>query len=281
MKENLRQSIGEALRTASADLRPISLTPRLDAEVIMTSALHRDRAYLLAHPEQTLSQDEQNKFAWGIEQRAREVPIPYITKHCEFYGLRFNVNRSVLIPRPETERLIEAALAWAEGRPNLHIIDVGTGSGAIAVTLAKHLPDAHVTAIDIESKILRLAQTNAERHGVADRIAFENDIIYVGEPGDLIAANLPYIPTAQLNRMPGYEPRAALDGGEDGLRIIRAVLRDIPHLMKEPSLLLLEIGAFDQAEAVSTMVRDILPGAEVRIIHDYAGLPRIVRVEKI
>jgi release factor glutamine methyltransferase len=275
------RTAGDALAEAVEALRAVSSSPRLDAEVLLAHVLGRDRAHLLAHPEAPLSAKQASLFTGMVECRAGEMPLAYLTGACEFYGLRFHVNARVLVPRPETEHLVEAAIAWAKGRPSPRIVDVGTGSGAIAVTLAKHLPAARVTATDTTKRVLKIAAQNAEQNGVADRIDFVRaDLLPPRcKPADLIAANLPYIPTAVLNRLPPHEPHEALDGGEDGLLPIKRLLRRAPKALKAESLLLLEIG-FGQADAVRALAADAIPGAQIDVIKDYAGHPRVVRVEQ-
>ncbi|MBN1287747.1 MAG: peptide chain release factor N(5)-glutamine methyltransferase [Anaerolineae bacterium] len=274
-------TIGEAIAQSTHTLRPASLTPRRDVETLLAHVLRTGRAHLAAHPERTLSDEQADVFRDYIARRAGEWPIAYLMGTQGFYGMDFYVTPDVLIPRPETEHLVGAALGWAMPRPALHVVDVGAGSGAIAVTLAVHLQPARVTAIDSSPEALRVARRNAGTHGVADRITFvEGDLLDpLTAPADLIAANLPYVPTRCLNRMPGIEPRAALDGGPDGLRCIARLLAQAPALLKAPGLLLLEIGGFGQVEAAGQMTCDAFPNAHIDLLHDYANLPRIIRVE--
>ncbi|MCZ7544523.1 MAG: peptide chain release factor N(5)-glutamine methyltransferase [Anaerolineae bacterium] len=172
-------------------------------------------------------------------------------------------------------------MAWAEGRRGLRIVDVGAGSGAIAVALAYHLPDAAVTAIDSSPAALEVARRNAAAHAVWDRVALvQGDLLApLDAPVDLIAANLPYVASKAFALLGTCEPRLALDGGPDGLQVIARLLEQAPPLLKDASLLLMEIG-YDQAEAVAARVRAALPGAAVSVLRDYAGHPRVVRVEK-
>ncbi len=262
-------------------MRPVSDTARLDAEVLLCHALGVERTALLAHPELLLTPEQSEAYRALVARSAAGEPVAYLVGYREFYGLRFEVTPDVLIPRPETEHLVEAALAWSKGRAGLHIVDVGAGGGAIAVTLAVHLPDAHVTAIDSSAAALAVAQRNAAVHGVAARVALVyGDLLGpLRAPVDLIAANLPYIPSAALNLLSTFEPRPALDGGPDGLRVIARLLEQAPPVLKDESLLLVEIG-FDQGDAVTALARAALPDARVSIIHDYAGHPRVVRSER-
>ena len=263
--------VGEALTQAVEVLRTASRSPRLDAEVLLSHVLGVDRTALLAHPERPLTPEQAAAYRALVARCAAGEPVAYLVGYREFYGLRFHVTPDVLIPRPETEHLVEGALAWARGRAGLQVVDVGAGSGAIAVALAVHLPGATVTAIDNSAAAL----------DVADRCAFVlGDLLApLRAPVDLIAANLPYVASDAFSLVATFEPRRALDGGPDGLRVIARLLAQAPPLLKDESLLLLEIG-YDQADAVTAMARDALPGAQVSVIHDYAGHPRVVRVEK-
>jgi release factor glutamine methyltransferase len=220
----------------------------------------------------------------------------------EFFGLDFVVTPDVLIPRPETELLVEQALEWwrnskSEIRNALlcrnpkseirNALDVGTGSGCIAIALAVHVPELHITATDISSAALVVARANAQKHGVADRIQFlQADLLNVPrstchvERCDLIVANLPYIPTGTLKTLEVYgkEPSLALDGGPDGLAFIRRLLQDAPGHLTPGGRVLLEIEA-SQGEAVRTLGRTIFPDAEVDILPDLAGHDRVLRIQ--
>lgn len=280
-----RLTISKAIVESTTILRPVSLTPRRDAEHLLAHLLDAGRAHLIAHPERRLTAEQTDVFRAHIARRAEEWPIAYLTGKQGFYGLELKVTPDVLIPRPETEHLVGAAIGWANQQTNvpLSVIDVGTGSGAIAVTLAVHLQHAHITAIDSSPPALALAQHNASIYNVQNRINFvEGDLLApVAQPADIIAANLPYVPTNQLNRIPNIEPRAALDGGPDGLEIIHRLLRQAPALMKEKSLLLMEIGAFNQAQTASRATRKAFASARVSLLHDYANRPRVIQVELI
>jgi release factor glutamine methyltransferase len=212
-------------------------------------------------------------------------PLAYLTGTRAFYGRDLIVTPAVLIPRPETEHLVEAALSWAQGRTGLRIADIGTGSGAIAVTLAAHLPDAQVWAVDVSPEALAVARQNAMRYNLLDRIVFAPgdllDPLRETGPLGLIAANLPYIPRAELDTLAvaRHEPRLALDGGVDGLDLIRLLLAQAPAVLAVHGLLLLEIGA-GQGMQVARMARDAFLDAQVQVIPDYAGHERVVRIER-
>jgi release factor glutamine methyltransferase len=211
-------------------------------------------------------------------------PLAYLTGHREFYGLDFLVDARVLVPRPETETLVDLARAHAHPHAPTRILDVGTGSGCLAVAVARHLPSAHVTATDISAGALAVARRNADRHGVSDRVTFvQSDLLsdcrLQTSSFTLLLANLPYIASSDLPRLPvsEHEPRLALDGGSEGLDLIRRLLADAPRVLSSNGGLLLEIGA-DQGQAVSALARTAFPAAQIRVHRDWAGLDRVVAI---
>ena len=217
--------------------------------------------------------------------------MAYLVGHKEFYGLDFVVDRRVLIPRPETELLVERAIALgrevlAASHPSLTIADVGTGCGCIAVALAVHLPQARVFATDRSPQALEVARENVRRHGVEDRVRLLcGDLLTPVPPEvrlDLIVANLPYVSRSELEALPRsvreYEPlETALDGGEDGLALIRRLLGEAPRRLAPGGAVLLEIGA-TQGPRVAELARRRFPGAEVRVLPDLAGRDRVVEI---
>lgn len=280
----------EALAWARAQLDAAPGAEPLDAALLLAHVLDLPRAALLAHPETPLSAGQRARFAALVTRRAAGEPVAYLTGRHAFYDRDFLVTPDVLIPRPETEHLIEAALNWARERADrgagLRVVDVGTGSGAIAVTLAAHLPDASLHAIDCSPAALEVARRNADRAGVAGRIAFHQGdllrpLLEAGERMDLIAANLPYIPSADLDTLDvaRYEPRLALDGGPDGLDAIRRLLEQATDALAASGLALLEIGAGQGARAAA-LAENAFPGAAIAVLADYAGHDRLLRVER-
>lgn len=241
--------------------------------------LGSSRAALLAHPEHTLTPDQLSDYQTLVHRRASGYPLPYLTGRIEFYGLEFEVTPEVLIPRPETETLVELALA----RQPATVVDVGTGSGCVAVSLAVHLPEATICAIEISPAALAVAQRNVERHGVADRVQLMVGDVLNPRPGpvDLIVSNLPYVSTGACSSLPtsvrDHEPRLALDGGPDGLVIVRRLLAQAPAVLRPGGGLLIEIGA-DQGEAASSLARTFFPQAAVRMHPDLAGHDRVLEV---
>lgn len=254
---------------------------------------------MLAHPEAPVGADAARRYRSDIERRAAGEPVAYIRGLKEFYGLAFEVDHRALIPRPETERLVELADAEVMGRlgavargadgPPLRIADIGTGSGAIAVALAVALRRHHaleaveIVATDISPDALGLAVENAVGHAVADRIRFEvADLLPAAAPRfDIVLANLPYVRSDVVPGLPrptSYEPVIALDGGPDGLAVIAGLVDRLPEVLAETGLALLEIGA-DQRDGVLALVAERLPGWRCTVELDLAGLPRVARIE--
>jgi release factor glutamine methyltransferase len=266
-------------------------TPRLDAEVLLAHSLGRDRTWLYLHFSDPLDEKQINKIEALLRRRERREPVAYIVGHKEFFGLDFEVTSAVLIPRPETELLVETAVQWSIINCQLSIvngkftiIDVGTGSGCIVVVLAKHLPDAAIFAVDTSPETLLLARRNAERNEVSSRITFlQGDLLGpLPEPVDLIVSNPPYVSRAEvaaaMPEVSRYEPRLALDGGEDGLEVIRRLLPQAREKLKPGGSLLIEIGA-SQGQAVRQLAQFHFPGAAVAVKKDLAGLDRLLVVK--
>jgi len=210
-----------------------------------------------------------------ISRRLNGEPLSYILGKREFYGLDFYVNPHVLIPRPETEHLVEKAIQLAKSIPSPIIADIGTGSGAIAIALAKHIEEAKILAVDISKKALATARSNAERHWCAGRISFlHGDLLEpLRHKPDIIVANLPYVKSAECNA--GGEPLIALDGGTEGISVIMRLCQSLPSHIKPTSHVLLEIG-MGQATRVTTALEELLPSRQTTLIKDLAGIDRIV-----
>ena len=295
-------TIAELLHAAVERLRASgSETPRLDAELLLARAIGTDRSGVLAYPEARVGDGQQVTFDAAVERRAAGEPVAYIRGFKEFYGLAFSADARALIPRPETELIVELAerevmdrLTLAPrpvGAQPIRVADVGTGSGTIAVALAaalrkrKALVDVEIIATDISPEALQLARENAVGHGVADRLRFvEADLLppVVSFPFDIMLANLPYIPSAEVDTLPvaaSFEPRIALDGGADGLETIGRLLERLPEVVATGATVLLEIGA-DQGDAVEALVAGMLPGWSSSVARDLAGRPRVVRIDR-
>jgi release factor glutamine methyltransferase len=300
-------TVGQLLRDAAVRLTESGTdTPRLDAEVLLGHVLRVDRATLLAGPEAGVGAEAAHEFADLVERRASGEPVSYIRGIKEFYGLALTMDRRALIPRPETETLVDLALARLTslltraprdaGEPLL-IWDVGTGSGAIAISVAVecrkrgYAGDVRIRATDGSSEALSLAVENAVVHGVADVIDFAtadltgeaNSTTTADQQGvDLLLANLPYIATDVVATLPiaaSFEPRAALDGGPDGLHAIGRLITELPHALAAGGTALLEIGA-DQGEAVPRLVADLGSGWQSVVHHDLAERPRVVEISR-
>jgi release factor glutamine methyltransferase len=270
-----------------------SQTP--DLQVLLAHVTGKNRAWVLAHPEAVLTPEQEQTFLALKARYEAGEPLPYLLGNWEFYGLDFYVSPDVLIPRPETELLIDSALAWARMRSatgaGLRFIDIGTGSGCIPVTLATRLPDAEISATDISPAALAVARLNAEKHGVAQRIAFHEADLFPGvaEPStvhrlpstfDLILSNPPYIPTETMLGLPiyGREPTLALDGGPDGMATIRRLLGRSKQRLAAGGTLLLEI-EYRQGAQVAALARENFPDADIHIHKDLAGLDRLLAID--
>lgn len=305
-----REALGvgiDRLRAAAVD------TPRLDAEVLFAYIAGVDRTGIRAHPEALVSDGQLDAFQRVVERRAAGEPVAYIRGMKEFHGLALTADPRALIPRPETERLVDLGLAetmrrLAEG-PRLaqgerlaegarepaalpvRIADVGTGSGAVAVALAvalrqRRVPaeDVTILATDVSPDALDLARENAVSHAVGDRVEFvEADLLPPGAAAcGVVLANLPYVRSAAMSDLPRpttYEPPSALDGGVDGLTLIARLLDRLPAALVPDGVAMLEIGA-DQGEAIRVLLDDRLPGWPARIETDLAGLPRVAVISR-
>jgi len=270
-------------------------SPHLDAELLLSHLLACNRAHLHAHPERPLTCEERRAFAGLIGRRAQREPVAYIMGHWEFYGLDFRIDRRVLVPRPETELLVELVVQYARERrahraivPDealaFSIADVGTGSGAVAIAIAVALSDALVYALDVSAEALQVAEANGQRHGVARRVILrQGDLLAaLDRRVDCIAANLPYVRSDERDGLPPeiarYEPWIALDGGADGLAHIRRLLEEAKDHLGPTGAIFLEIGAA-QGPDVMALARRAFPRADIRLHQDYAGHDRIVALK--
>lgn len=260
----------------------LSPSPALDARLLLEHALRRDHAYLIAHDDEQLTAGDLAAYRGLLARAAVDEPIPYIIGHAPFMGLEFSVTHDVLIPRPETEQLVEMAVAWGRGRGAIRIVDIGTGSGCIAISLACRLPEAEIMAIDVSSPALAVAATNATRHAPGRIDIRQADLLgTVAASFDLIVANLPYIAREEWPTLPigvkSYEPTLALDGGPDGLELVRRLLPQAAERLSPGGLALLEIG-WRQGKAAAALARASFPGADVKIETDFAGHDRIIAI---
>lgn len=249
----------------------------LEGEILLRHILGADRAGLFADLDGELTSPQFEDLMRLVERRSRGEPSAYITGRREFYGLDFKVDPRVLIPRPETELLVEKAIDYCRRFGYASVADIGTGCGCIAVCLAKNLPDVAIYAVDISPPALEVAAENCKEHGVNGRVElFKGDLLTpLPEPVDMIVANLPYVRKAEIIAV--FEPELALNGGEDGLDKIKALCAQAHGKLKKNGTLMLEIGQ-GQAAAVKSILRKTWPGADVEVIKDLAGIERVVGV---
>jgi release factor glutamine methyltransferase len=276
-------TIADALGWSIAQLQaePIG-PPRMAAEALLMHVLQRDRAFLHAHPEYELSAREQKQFEEIVTKRASGIPLQYITGHQEFWKLDFLVTPAVLIPRPETEHLVESALELIRAshinRPR--IVDVGTGSGCIILSVAQEIASAELHAVDISPEALAVAKENAERLRLADRVQFhEGDLLtgFLGAPDffDFVLSNPPYVGRSEADKVQRevreHEPDVAVFGGEHGLDVYERLIPQAHHVLKPGGYLLLEIGY-----SIENDVRSLLAAwRDVRSVPDLQGIPRV------
>ena len=260
-------------------------SPILDAEILLAHALRQNRAWLYAHPTNIPAQSHLDKFCNLLARREQREPVAYLVGHKEFFALDFEVTPHVLIPRPDTELLVETAIAMnnEQIKGGGRIVDVGTGSGCIAVTLAKHLPAVRLIAVDRSVAALSVARRNAVRHEVMDRISFvSGDLLQaLTGPFEMIVSNPPYVSRAELAdtspEVNQYEPHLALNGGKDGLNIVRRLLAQGQAQLKPGGSLLVEIGAA-QGNAVTHLAQTHFPQATISLKKDLAGRDRLLVV---
>jgi release factor glutamine methyltransferase len=276
--------LGPALATAITDLTSAHVgSPRLNAEILLMFTLDVDRAYLYAHPERELSSDEAARYQQHIHQRSQGVPSQYITGHQEFWGMDLIVTPAVLIPRPETEHLIEAVMPLAKAMKAPRIVDVGTGSGCIAIALAKELPNAEIHATDVSPDALEIAEANAARLQLESRIQFHDINLLQGmekESFDFIVSNPPYVGESEEDQVQlevrKFEPRSAVFAGPTGLEVIARLIPQARAVLKGGGWLLLEISG-----TIATGVESLLEDWEqVRMNADLQGIPRIALARK-
>ena len=277
-------TIGEALRDASMRLEPVGGTGRLDAVFLLAHAGGVSRAEMIAHRDRELAPEIAQRFTELVEQRARGMPLAYVTGEAGFFGRMFGVDARVLVPRPETELAVEWAVRHlrAIGRERGIAADIGTGSGALAVTLAAELPELGVYASDVSQDALAVARRNAARNLVFQRVTFlHGDLaepLLPYAPFDCVVANLPYVPSAECAAAPdpvAFEPLLARDGGPDGLTFYRRLVPELPALVAPRGIAILEASPVN-ARALEELLRAALPSAGVETIRDYADLDRFV-----
>ncbi|MDR5659734.1 peptide chain release factor N(5)-glutamine methyltransferase [Serpentinicella sp. ANB-PHB4] len=282
--------MASVLKEATEQLEKAGVdTPKLDAQVLLCSVMNIDRINLHIYPEREISREICREFGELIKKRVNMVPIQYIINKQEFMGLDFYIEEGVLIPRGDTEILIEETLRIykeKEHQQDVSILDIGTGSGAISVSLAKYIPKAQVYAVDISETALRVANKNAITNKVDSRVKFLEgsmfdpiDALKMEKHFDFIVSNPPYIPSEDVlgldRQVKDYEPRLALDGGNDGLDFYRKITTKSPEFLKKNGWLLFEIG-YDQGKAVKELLLKV-GFVDVEVLQDLAGKDRVVR----
>lgn len=286
------------LNEVTKRIKSVSESPNLDAQVLLSHLTGKDRSWILAHPEIQLDAFQNEQLNEIIKSLNGGKPLAYIIGSFEFFNLEFIVTPDVLIPRPETELLVERGINWVRGRSYPAIVmDLGTGSGCIAITLAVHYPEVNIIATDISEKALQVAHTNVAKHKVADQVTLILcDLFPMVENGtrndsgnnskspgieqvDMLIANLPYIPTPVMKELAvfGKEPQLALDGGEDGLDVFRKFFDQAPDWVKPGGVILLEIEE-KQGKQVPMLANESFPGAVITLYQDYSGRDRIVEI---
>jgi release factor glutamine methyltransferase len=274
-------SAGEVLQAARVRLTSTSQYPRRDAELILAHVLGCDQTALLTHPERLLSPVEADQFESLLKRRLASEPVQYLTGAQEFFGLLFEVTPDVLIPRPETEHLVEAVLERFDREANLRIVDVGTGSGAIAIALAHALPRSRVTAVDLYPAALEVARRNAQRHGVIDRVTLrQSDLLAAASAAefDVVVSNPPYIADGEKlePQVANYEPRFALYAGPTGLEAYERLIPQACKVLKPRGWLIMEIG-YGQRPALEALLGG---WSEVSFVPDLQGIPRVALAQK-
>lgn len=275
--------IKEWLTKSVEQLTGTSEFPYIETQAVLVHVLNSSREWLTLHADDELN-NTQLAYADSLLTRlCDKEPLPYLTGRQAFYGLDFLVNPNVLIPRPETELLVEECIQWLESHPSKRAVaDIGTGSGVIAVCLADQFQDVEVCAVDISDKALQVARENASRYHVDERIRFlQGDLLEpCDEPFDLIAANLPYIPTRTLAELAvaRFEPVLALDGGEDGLNLLSRLIKQAPDTLKPGGIIIVEIET-NQSQSVQQLAINNFPRAEITLLNDLANHPRILKIQ--
>ncbi len=275
--------LSQILKEIRSALATLSDTPGLDAQVLLAHVLEKPRSWVMAHPEAILNPQQIQTLETCLQRLLQGEPLPYVLGEWQFFGLGFEVTPATLIPRPETELMVEQALAWLRLRalPD-RVVDVGVGTGCVAVSLAVHLPRLSVLGVDISWAALQVARQNACRHAVESRVQLlQTDLVSsLCGPFDLVCANLPYIPSDTVLTLPAarHEPRLALDDGVDGLDLIRRLLNQVSSRMATNSLCLLEIEA-SQGPLAQRLGEETFHAAQVQVLADLAGKDRLLCIQ--
>lgn len=278
-------NISETIQNATESLQQRGIAePRREANSLLAFALNKDKTFLIAHPEYQLDENEQNFFEEILTRRAKREPFQHITGKQEFYGLDFEINENVLIPRPETELIVENAIEILSKIENPKFCEVGTGSGCISISILHNVKNATAIGLDISEKALEITAKNAEKHNVLSRLQFKESNVFsvlTNEKFYLIVSNPPYISSEEIpilqNEVRDFEPINALTDGKDGLSIIENIVENSPKFLCFEGFLLMEIG-FGQAEKVRQIFSSDI-WQSVEILPDLQGIPRMVKAK--
>jgi release factor glutamine methyltransferase len=276
-------SVENALAISRKRLKNISGSFQIDSRVLLAHILNKPQSWLLAHPELNLTQEQIKLLDANLDQLKVGIPLPYVIGEWEFFGLKFNITPDTLIPRPETEMIVETALEWLKKNPKRsEALDIGTGTGCIPISIAVNVPIINFTAVDISTEALNTAKSNAVIHDMNDRISFVLSDLFENIDGkfDLICSNPPYIPTDTLQNLEVFEkePTLALDGGDDGLTIIRKILAEAAEHLLPGGMILIEIEA-RQGDAVNKIASENFPSADNIVKKDLAGHDRLLVIQ--
>ena len=283
MNEIKIDNLGFLINSISLQLNE-SDTPRLDSQVLLSEILEKSRSWIISHPEVHLTKDQNKRLSIAMDKLNNGIPLPYILGKWEFYNLEFKINPNVLIPRPETELLVDKAIQWLNSNPkSRHAADIGTGSGCIAISLLVNIPDLFLDATDISSDAISVARSNSKKHNVEERINIYQVDLFTDRKKkyNLITANLPYIPSQTLKDLKifGKEPTIALDGGPSGFEEINRFLDEGKNHLASGGLMLIEIESNQGNRAIETAKR-YFPEAEISLQTDLAGFDRLICIQK-
>lgn len=276
-------NVSATLKTATEILRQNGIAaPRREANSLLALALQKDRSFFIAHSEYELTSEEERRFYDFLQRRARHEPFQYIRGKQEFYGLDFTLTPDVLIPRPETELIVEAAIDILRGKENPLICEVGIGSGCISIAILHEIKNAAAVGLDVSEKALKVARINAENNKVSDRIELKISDVFAAlqsEKFDLVVSNPPYVPSEDFAALQPevrlFEPRVAVTDDKDGLSIIEKIISEAPNFLKSGCFLLMEIG-FNQSNKVREMC-DAKIWQTVEFLPDLQGIPRMLQ----
>ena len=288
--KGIKMTIKEAIRNGIEILKPKIESAWLEGYVLLGHILKKERIYLISHDDEFISVRDYEEFIDCINKRISGIPLQYITGSQEFMALNFYVNPSVLIPRPETEILVEEVLKYISnisGNNNVYVLDIGTGSGCISVSISYNSKRSIITSVDISKDALQTAKRNIQKHGVEDTIHLIESNLFerlTKQQFDVIVSNPPYIPTEIITglqtEVKDYEPMWALDGGNDGLDCLRRIIDEAYCYLKSGGFLAFEVG-HDQAQKVAELIAKNEEYINIRIVKDYSGIERIVTANRL